>query len=62
MRFAREITALVAAPAAIWITGWGPVWLFNATMALAFFGDYFRLFITFDKHIYSNNFFIFGFF
>ncbi len=34
MRFAREITALVAAPAAIWITGWGPVWLFNATMAL----------------------------
>jgi phosphatidate cytidylyltransferase len=34
MRFAREITALVAAPAAIWITGWGPVWLFNATIAL----------------------------
>jgi phosphatidate cytidylyltransferase len=34
MRFAREITALVAAPAAIWITGWGPVWLFNATVAL----------------------------
>ena len=33
MRFARELTALVAAPAAIWITGWGPVWLFNATMA-----------------------------
>lgn len=34
MRFARELTALVAAPAAIWITGWGPVWLFNATIAL----------------------------
>lgn len=34
MRFAREITALVAAPIAIWITGWGPVWLFNATMAI----------------------------
>ncbi|HEX6639517.1 MAG TPA: phosphatidate cytidylyltransferase, partial [Thermoanaerobaculia bacterium] len=34
MRFARELTALVAAPAAIWITGWGPVWLFNATMAI----------------------------
>jgi len=34
MRFAREITALVAAPAAIWITGWGPVWLFNATIAV----------------------------
>ena len=34
MRFAREITALVAAPAAIWITGWGPAWLFNAIVAL----------------------------
>jgi phosphatidate cytidylyltransferase len=34
MRFTRELTALVAAPAAIWITGWGPVWLFNATVAL----------------------------
>lgn len=34
MRFARETTALIAAPAAIWITGWGPVWLFNATVAL----------------------------
>ncbi|HEU4886264.1 MAG TPA: phosphatidate cytidylyltransferase [Thermoanaerobaculia bacterium] len=34
MRFARELTALVAAPAAIWITGWGPVWLFNATIAI----------------------------
>lgn len=34
MRFAREITALVAAPVAIWITGWGPAWLFNATVAL----------------------------
>jgi phosphatidate cytidylyltransferase len=34
MRFSRELTAIVAAPAAIWITGWGPGWLFNATMAL----------------------------
>ena len=34
MRFAREITALVAETAAIWITGWGPSWLFNATVAL----------------------------
>jgi len=34
MRFARAPTALVAAPAAIWITGWGPVWLFNATIAI----------------------------
>jgi phosphatidate cytidylyltransferase len=34
MRFTRELTALVAAPAAIWITGWGPPWLFNATVAL----------------------------
>lgn len=34
MRFARELTALVAAPAAIWITGWGPGWLFNATIAI----------------------------
>jgi phosphatidate cytidylyltransferase len=34
MRFARETTALIAAPAAIWITGWGPPWLFNATVAL----------------------------
>jgi CDP-diglyceride synthetase len=34
MRYARELTALVAAPAAIWITGWGPVWLFNGTMAV----------------------------
>ena len=34
MRFTRELTALAAAPAAIWITGWGPVWLFDATIAL----------------------------
>lgn len=34
MRYARELTALVAAPAAIWITGWGPVWLFNGTIAV----------------------------
>ncbi|HYC62571.1 MAG TPA: phosphatidate cytidylyltransferase [Thermoanaerobaculia bacterium] len=34
MRFTRELTALVAAPAAIWITGWGPEWLFNTTVAL----------------------------
>jgi phosphatidate cytidylyltransferase len=34
MRFTRELTALAAAPAAIWITGWGPAWLFDATIAL----------------------------
>lgn len=34
MRFARELTALVAAPVAVWIVGWGPVWLFNAAVAL----------------------------
>jgi phosphatidate cytidylyltransferase len=34
MRFAREITALIAAPIAIWIVGWGPIPVFNATVAL----------------------------
>jgi phosphatidate cytidylyltransferase len=34
MRFAREITAAIAAPIAIWIVGWGPLWLFNLTIAL----------------------------
>jgi phosphatidate cytidylyltransferase len=34
MRFTRELTALAAAPAAIWITGWGPAWLFDATIAV----------------------------
>ena len=34
MRFAREITALVAAPIAIWIVGWGPEPVFNATVAV----------------------------
>lgn len=34
MRFAREITALVAAPIAIWIVGWGHQYLFDATVAL----------------------------
>lgn len=34
MRFAREITALVAAPIAIWIIGWGPETVYNATIAI----------------------------
>ena len=34
MRFAREITALVAAPVAIWINGWGPEYVFNGTIAI----------------------------
>ena len=34
MRFAREITALVAAPAIIWVIGWGHDYVFNATIAL----------------------------
>jgi phosphatidate cytidylyltransferase len=34
MRFAREITALVAAPAMIWVIGWGHDYVFNATIAL----------------------------
>jgi len=34
MRFAREITALVAAPIAIWIVGWGHPYLFDAAMGL----------------------------
>ena len=34
MRFAREITAVVAAPIAIWIVGWGHPYLFDGAMAL----------------------------
>jgi phosphatidate cytidylyltransferase len=34
MRFAREITALVAAPVAIWIVGWGHEYVFDGTIAL----------------------------
>jgi phosphatidate cytidylyltransferase len=34
MRFTREITALVAAPVAIWIIGWSHEYVFDATIAL----------------------------
>ena len=34
MRFAREITALVALPAIVWIIGWAPQLVFNAAIAL----------------------------
>ena len=34
MRFAREITALVAAPIAIWIIGWSHEYVFDAAIAL----------------------------
>jgi phosphatidate cytidylyltransferase len=34
MRFAREITALVAAPIAIWLIGWSHEYVFDAAMAL----------------------------
>ena len=34
MRFAREITALVAAPFVIWIIGWSHEYVFDAAMAL----------------------------
>lgn len=34
MRFAREITAAVAAPIAIWIIGWGHPYVFDAAIAL----------------------------
>lgn len=34
MRFARELTAAVAAPIAIWIVGWGHPYLFDGAMAL----------------------------
>lgn len=34
MRFAREITALVGAPIAIWIVGWGHEYVFDGAMAL----------------------------
>lgn len=34
MRFAREITAAIASPIAIWIIGWSHEYVFNATIAL----------------------------
>ncbi|HYO76566.1 MAG TPA: phosphatidate cytidylyltransferase [Thermoanaerobaculia bacterium] len=34
MRFAREITALVALPAIIWIIGWGHEYVFDAAIAI----------------------------
>ena len=34
MRFAREITAAVAAPFAIWVIGWGHEYVFDATIAI----------------------------
>ena len=34
MRFAREITAVIAAPFAIWIIGWSHAYVFDATVAL----------------------------
>lgn len=34
MRFAREITAAIAAPVVIWIIGWGHPMVFNAAIAL----------------------------
>lgn len=34
MRFTREITALIAAPAAIWIVGWGHPYVFDGAVAL----------------------------
>jgi phosphatidate cytidylyltransferase len=34
MRYARELTALVASPLAIWIIGWSHEYVFDATIAL----------------------------
>lgn len=34
MRFARELTALIASPIAIWIIGWSHEYVFDATIAL----------------------------
>jgi phosphatidate cytidylyltransferase len=34
MRFAREITAAIAAPIAIWIVGWSHAYVFDAAIAL----------------------------
>lgn len=34
MRFAREITAAIAAPLVIWVIGWGHPMVFNASIAL----------------------------
>src|SRR5215212_3777193 len=33
-RFARELTALVLAPLAVWLVGWSPAWAFNVAIAL----------------------------
>src|SRR6476469_246906 len=33
-RFAREVTALVLAPLAVWLVGWSPGYAFNAAIAL----------------------------
>ena len=33
-RFARELTALVLAPVAVWLIGWAPAWGFDAAIAL----------------------------
>jgi len=34
MRFAREITALIAAPIAVWLIGWSHEYVFDAAMAV----------------------------
>lgn len=34
MRYAREITAAIAAPIAVWIVGWGHEYVFDATIAV----------------------------
>jgi phosphatidate cytidylyltransferase len=34
MRYTRELTALIGAPVAIWIIGWGHEYVFDAAMAL----------------------------
>ena len=34
MRFSRELTALVAAPALVWVVGWGHDYIFNAVIAI----------------------------
>src|SRR5438046_1122745 len=33
-KYARELTTLVAAPAAIWIVGWSHAYVFDATLSL----------------------------
>src|SRR5215212_8731514 len=34
MRFARELTAIIAGPIAVWIVGWGHEYVFDAAIAL----------------------------